>query len=81
VTGTYREHNPEIAEDVDSNPAKTHLVDQLIACLKNQITLLEYGIELHSEKCLDSMRPLHIHIEKTFQNMKQELRQLLDKRS
>jgi hypothetical protein len=80
ITGTYRQFNPEIAEDVDSTPSKAQLVDQLVTCLKEQITLLEYGIELHSAKCLESMRPLHVHIEKTFGNMKGELQGLLDKR-
>jgi hypothetical protein len=78
ITGSYREENPEIAEDIDTNiDKKGDLVDRLKACLHNQMDLLEKGISLHRVKCLESMIPLHSHVEVTFGKMKRELNELL----
>mmetsp|Transcript_23629 Transcript_23629/g.43881 ORF Transcript_23629/g.43881 Transcript_23629/m.43881 type:complete len:107 (+) Transcript_23629:2-322(+) len=78
ITGSYREANPEIAEDIDHHlDKKGNLVDRLKTCLYEQMKLLEKGIELHREKCLESMIPLHSHVELTFGKMKQELTELL----
>eukprot|EP00604_Paraphysomonas_vestita_P001302 CAMPEP_0174823826 /NCGR_PEP_ID=MMETSP1107-20130205/27980_1 /TAXON_ID=36770 /ORGANISM="Paraphysomonas vestita, Strain GFlagA" /LENGTH=53 /DNA_ID=CAMNT_0016048031 /DNA_START=219 /DNA_END=377 /DNA_ORIENTATION=+ len=30
ITGTYAQNNPEIAEDIESNPSKSNLVDILV---------------------------------------------------
>lgn len=79
MTGTYRSMNPEIAEDVDSTPVKTLAVQRLKDVLREQLVLLEAGINLHRTKCLESMRPLHVHIEGTFVNMRTELNALLDR--
>lgn len=58
-----------------------NLVDTLVTALLDQIKLLEYGIELHRTKSLESMKPLHGHIETTFYNMKNELNELVSKRN
>ena len=79
VTNSYRSDNPEIAEDVDSNEKKKQSVQMLKDCLREQLKLLERGINLHRTKCLESMRPLHVHIEGTFVNMRSELTALLDR--
>ena len=79
ITGSYRSENPEIAEDVDSSDIKKKSVETLKTCLREQLKLLESGINLHRTKCLESMRPLHVHIEGTFVNMKSELLALLDR--
>lgn len=78
ITGSYREDNPEIASDIDDNlPKKGDLVERLKQCLVVQMELLGRGIEVHGEKCLESMLPLHSHVETTFGKMKRELRDLL----
>lgn len=78
ITGTYREANKEIADDVDSSPSKRAAFAQLKTCLVAQLALVEIGIHLHRKKCLESMKPLHDHIEKTFLRMKAELNALLN---
>ena len=79
ITGSYREDNPEIAADVDSHQStKGDLIDRLKKCLIDQIELLEKGIAIHNEKCLESMKPLHSHVDMTFKKMKMELQELLD---
>ena len=79
ITGEYRQQNPEIAEDVDSTATKQEIVAILKSCLAEQLQLLEVGIGLHARKCLESMKPLHDHVEATFHKMKFELSQLLRK--
>ena len=79
ITGSYREDNPEIAADVDSHQStKGDLIDRLKKCLIDQIELLQKGIAIHSKKCLESMIPLHSHVNMTFDKMKKELQELLD---
>jgi hypothetical protein len=79
ITGSYRQENPEIAEDIDQHMEKKgDLVSRLKACLHAQMDLLERGIALHRVKCLESMMPLHTHVELTFGKMKTELNELLD---
>lgn len=81
INGEYITNNPEIAEDVQSNSSKANLVDELVSVLRLQLELLESGIHLHKVKCLDSMKPLHDHIEITFDKMKKELLLVLAQRA
>lgn len=79
ITGSYRQANPEIAEDIDQNlDKKGNLVDRLKTCLHDQMELLEQGIAVHRVKCLEAMIPLHSHVELTFGKMKKEIRELLE---
>ena len=79
ITGSYRQENPEIAEDIDQHfTKKGNLVERLKTCLQSQMEWLEKGIALHRVKCLESMIPLHAHVELTFGKMKKELNELLE---
>ncbi len=74
ITGTYVQSNPEIAEDITEHPHKKDLVQKLINVLNEQVRLVTIGLKLHRSKCLESMIPLHQHIEHTFEKMKTDLK-------
>jgi len=77
ITGSYRSDNPEIAEDIDRCAQKHGIVQLLKDTLRDQLTILDRGIQLHRKKCLESMQPLHVHIENLFVKMRGELEVLL----
>ena len=81
INGSYRTHNPEIAEDVDGCANKTNLVGKMVNILLDQLKLLDTGIHLHRRKCLESMQPLHAHIETTYSKMKSELLLVIESRN
>lgn len=58
---------------IDSNIAdQTELVHKkkLKSLIAAQVPLLEKGLAIHSERVVDEMRPLHLHLEDSFRKLK-----------
>ncbi|GMH72801.1 hypothetical protein TrRE_jg3684 [Triparma retinervis] len=77
INGQYKEKNPEIYEDVCSSGEKRDVCDRLIAALKEQLEILEGGVEIHGRKCSESLKPLHDHIVGMFGKMKVSTQEML----
>jgi hypothetical protein len=73
IDGTFKEHNPEIWEDMLAHPHKLSLVDELVQAYSSQVKVLEEAIELHKRKLNPEMELLHALMETKFQAMKEEV--------
>ena len=69
LDGTYRELNPEIAEDIDANPNKADVAKTLVL-LERQLDIMDHGITVHSPKGREAMKPLSEHTEGNYRKMK-----------
>jgi hypothetical protein len=76
IDGTFKEHNPEVWEDMQAHPHKLTLVDELIQAYSLQVKVLDDAIALHKAKLNPQMGLLHELMEKKFQEMKQEVESL-----
>ena len=77
INGQYKDKNPEIYSDVCSSPSKSDVCDRLIKALKEQLEILEVGVEIHGRKCSESLKPLHEHIVGMFGKMKVDTQEML----
>jgi hypothetical protein len=78
LTGSFARTNPEILEDVRAHAHKGHLVEALRAALRVQLRLLRRGVRLHASKCSEAMRPLHEHMQTSFQKLELECAPLIE---
>ena len=82
ITGSFRVHNPEIAEDIDAHRReKGTLVEKLCAAIDAQMALLDVAVPLHEAKCPEPMRPLAAHIAETFVTLRRKFAELLIERT
>ena len=72
LNGSFRELNPEIAEDVDAFPSKKDLGRTLSALVVKQIELMDRGIRIHSTKVCEAMKPLGQYMEGNYQKMRSD---------
>jgi|MDSY01.2.fsa_nt_gb hypothetical protein len=70
LDGTYRELNPEIAEDIDANPNKADVAKTLVLLVERQLDIMDHGITVHSRKVCEAMKPLSEHMEGNYRKMK-----------
>ncbi|GMH67394.1 hypothetical protein TL16_g04668 [Triparma laevis f. inornata] len=79
INGKYKVENAEIYEDVKSSPLKATAPSRLLACLREQLLILEAGVVIHATKCSPSLLPLHEHIDTMFAKMKVETNLMMEK--
>ncbi|XP_031549558.1 dedicator of cytokinesis protein 1-like [Actinia tenebrosa] len=68
-----------IPQYLQQNPDHQGYVEQLKELLVEQIDILEEGIQLHSTRVSDNLRPLHDLIEKKYKDLKQHAEQWRNK--
>jgi len=78
INGKYRDINPEIYEDVSSTPEKKRIAADLVRVLKDQLEILEWGVQVHGSKCSEQLKPLHEHITMMFAKMKKSMIEMID---
>ena len=78
LDGTYRNLNPEIAEDIDAHPKKKEIPKQLVLLVEKQLEIMDHGITIHSQKVCDAMKPLGKHMEENYKKMKADAQYWLD---
>jgi len=79
IDGKYKDENPEIYEDVMSNEIKKKAPERLILALKEQMSLLDWGVRVHKSKCSETLLPLHEHIEIMFAKLKTNTNEMIAK--
>ena len=77
ITEEYKVDNPEIYEDMEKQPEKLRAVDDLKKALKEQKDILREGITLHALIIDPQLRPLHDHMERSYQRFCSEIDALL----
>lgn len=82
LDGTFRQFNPEIAEDIDMHPAKKNITKDLARLVSRQLEIMDRGIRIHSAKVSEAMKPLGQYMEKNYnEKMSKDARYWVSKAS